>query len=125
MMNRDVAAGLAWAGSLIALALGASLARNLGYIDSETVTRLVIGANGLMIAWYGNRMPKAFVPDALTRKVARMGGWSMFLSGMIYAGLWAFAPMQVAVAAGCAAIVTGIAVTVAYGFSLRAKAQTS
>jgi hypothetical protein len=125
MRNKELVAGVAWAGSIIALALGATLARKLGHIDSETVTRLVIGINGLMIAWYGNRMPKAFVPDESVRAVARVGGWSLVLSGLVYAGLWAFAPVPVAVAGGCSAVAAGIAVTLGYGLSLRARARAA
>ncbi len=121
MMNKEWIAGLAWGGGIVLVALGASHARQLGYIDSETVTRLVIGLNGLMIAWYGNRMPKAFAPTAKARQVARIGGWSMVLSGIVYAGLWAFAPMPVAVALGCAAVGAGIVVTIGYCLALRSK----
>ncbi len=75
---------MAWGGGIIAVALGATLARQLDYIDADTVTR-VIALNGLMVAWYGNRMPKSFVPDAQARRIARVGGWSMVLSGLAYA----------------------------------------
>ena len=101
-MNKELIGGLAWGGGIIALALGATFARQLGYIDGDTVTRVVIGMNGLMIAWYGNRMPKAVVPSAYARQATRVGGWSMVLSGLVYAGLWAFAPIPVAIAAGAA-----------------------
>lgn len=124
-MNKDLIGALAWGGGIIALALGATFARKLGYVDGDTVTRVVIGINGLMIAWYGNRMPKAFAPSAQARQVARVGGWSMVLSGLVYAGLWAFAPIPVAVAGGCAAVIAGIAVTLGYCLSLRSKAKTA
>lgn len=124
-MNKELVGGLAWGGGIIAVALGMTVARKLGYVDGETVTRVVIGLNGLMIAWYGNRMPKAFAPSAQARKVTRVGGWSMVLSGLVYAGLWAFAPIQIAVAGGCAAVIAGIAVTLGYCLSLRAKAKAA
>lgn len=124
-MNKELIGALAWGGGIIALALAATLARQLGYVDGDTVTRVVIGVNGLMIAWYGNRMPKAVAPSACARQVARVGGWSMVLSGLVYAGLWAFAPIQVAVIGGCAAVVAGIAVTLGYCLSLRAKAKAA
>ena len=124
-MNKEIIGGLAWGGGIIALALGATFARKLGYIDGDTVTRVVIGMNGLMIAWYGNRMPKAFAPTDTARRLARVAGWSLALSGLVYAGLWAFAPIPVAVAGGCAAIVAGIAVTGGYCLSLRAKAKAA
>lgn len=124
-MNKELIAALAWAGGIITLALGATLARNLGYVDADTVTRVVIGTNGLMIAWYGNRMPKALAPSNCARRIARVAGWSMVLSGIVYAGLWAFAPIGVAVVAGCAAVGTGIAVTIGYCLSLRARAKAA
>lgn len=124
-MNKDLIPGLVWGGGAIALALGATFARKLGLIDGDTVVRLVIGLNGLMVAWLGNRMPKNFVPDARVRQVARVGGWSMVLSGLVYAGFWAFAPIQAAVIGGCAAIILGIAVTVVYCLSLRGKAKAA
>jgi len=122
-MNRQLTGYIAWAAGLIAVALVATYARRLGHVDPDTVTRVVIGLNGLMIAWIGNRMPKAVAPSAAVAKVKRVGGWSMVLSGLVYAGLWAFAPIPVAVAAGCAAIIAGIAVTAGYCMVLRARAR--
>lgn len=124
-MNKEVTGSLAWGGGIVVLALVATFARKLGYVDGDTVTRLVIGANGLMIAWFGNRMPKAFVPNAWARQVRRVGGWSLVLSGLVYAGLFAFAPMPVAVAGGAGAVVAGIAATLGYCLSVRAKAKAA
>ena len=124
-MNKDLTGGLAWGGGIIALALVATLARKMGYIDGDTVTRVVIGMNGLMIAWYGNRMPKALAPSAHARQVARVCGWSFVLSGIAYAGFWAFAPIQVAVIGGCGALLLGMAVTFGYCRSLRGRARAS
>lgn len=124
-MNKDLVGSLAWAGGLIVLALGASFARQQGYIDADTTTRIVLAAIGLMIAWFGNRMPKAMAPSASARQVARVGGWSMALSGLVYAGLWAFAPFQIALLVGCGAVGAGMAVTYAYCLSLRARAKAA
>jgi len=120
--KQETIGGLAWGGGILVLAIVASLARKAGYIDPETVTRLVIGANGLMIAWFGNRMPKAFVPSACARQVRRVGGWALVVSGLVYAGLWAFASMTVATWGGMAAVLAGIAVTFGYCLSVRSKA---
>ncbi len=114
--------GIFWGGGIVALALVATVARQFGYIDAETVTRLVLGMTGLMVASYGNRMPKAFAPSATARRVSRVGGWSMALSGLVYAGFWAWAPIPVAVVGGCAAIIAGMMVTAGYCLSLRAAA---
>ena len=123
MMNKELSAALAWAGGIIAFALAATYARRLGYVDHDTVTRVVIGLNGIWIAWYGNRIPKTFAPSACARRAKRVSGWSMVLSGLVYTGLFAFAPLAVAFVAGSGAIIAGIAVTVGYCLSLRAKAR--
>ena len=124
-MNRELISDLAWGVGIVLLALGATLALKLGYTDGETVTRLVMGAIGLMVAWFGNRMPKRFVPEAWARRATRVGAWSLALSGLVYAGLWAFAPTQVAVAGGSLAVLLGIAVTIGYCLSLRGKTKVS
>jgi hypothetical protein len=123
-MNQELKACLVWAGGMMALALGATFAHKLGYIDGDTVTRMVTGVIGLWMAWYGNRMPKTMVlvrVPAGARQARRVASWSLVLSGLVYAGLWAFAPIPVAITAGSGAIVVGIAVTFGYCLSLRAK----
>jgi hypothetical protein len=118
-MNKEIAGSLAWAGGILALALAATAAHRLGLMDRDTVTRLVIGINGLMIAWFGNRIPKRFAPTASAKQAQRVAGWSQVLSGLVYAGLWAFAPMNVAFRGGMSAVIAGIAVTLGYCLSLR------
>ena len=49
----------------------------------------------------------------------------MVLSGLVYAGLWAFAPIPVAIAGGCGAVVAGIAVTLGYCLWLRAEVKAA
>lgn len=120
-MNKQLVTDLSWGVGILVVALVASYARKLGYMDSETVTRIVIGMTGLMIASFGNRMPKTFVPNAGARQARRVASWSLVLSGLVYAGLWAFAPIQIAVVGGCAAVLLGMAVTIGYCVSLRAK----
>lgn len=121
-MNKDLIKSLVVAGGLIAVALVSTPARSMGLIDGDAVTRLVMGATGLMLVWYGNRMPKTFVPAAKARQVQRVGGWSMVLSGLIYAALWAFAPLDLAFTAGCAVVVAGLVATIGYCLTLRRKA---
>jgi uncharacterized membrane protein len=94
-------------------------------MDQESVQRLVLGATGLMIAAFGNRMPKAFAPTVTARRVTRVGGWSLAISGLIYAALWAFAPFQTAVVGGSAAIIVGMVVTFSYCIRLRSRTKTT
>ena len=124
-MNKELVGNFAWGGAILLVAVAGSLARRLGYVDSETLTRVVIGLNGLMIAWQGNRLPKTFVPNACARQARRVAGWSLALSGLVYAGLFAFAPIPVAVVGGVCAVVAGIVVTLGYCLSLRSKTKAA
>ena len=124
-MNKDIMAGLAWGGGMIAVSIGATFVSKLGYIDHDTVRRLVSGVIGLWLAWFGNRMPKVFVPNACARQATRVAAWSLVLSGLVYAALWAFAPIPVATTAGTGAILAGMAVTLGYCLTLRARAKAA
>lgn len=124
-MKKELIGALVWAGGMLALALGATFARKLGYIDRDTVTRVVTGVIGLWMAWYGNRIPKTFVRSAQARQAQRVAAWSQVLSGLAYAGLWAFAPIPVAITAGSGAVLAGIAVTLGYCLSLPAKPKAA
>ncbi len=123
--KNDMIGSLAWGVGLVALAFLAQFARKAGYIDAETVTRLVTGAIGLMVAWQGNRMPKSFVPNACARQARRFAGWSMTLSGLVYAGLFVFAPLRVAQLGGTGAILAGIAITLGYCLTLRDRRKAA
>jgi hypothetical protein len=85
------------------------------------VLRIVIGLNGLMVAYFGNRMPKAVAPSAFARQLTRFAGWSFVLSGLVYAGLWAFAPLPLAKTVGTGAVAAGIIATLGYAFWLRVR----
>ena len=122
-MKEELIGALAWAGIMFVLTLGAIFAHKLGSIDRDTVIRVVTGPTGLWMAWYGNRIPKNVVPNARAGQAQRVAAWSLVLSGLAYAGLWAFAPIPVAIWVGSGAVVAGIAVTLGYCLSLRARAK--
>lgn len=124
-MHRQLITDLAWGAGIAVVALVASWARRSGFVDGDTVTRVAIGLTGLMIASFGNRMPKTVVPSAWARQARRVAGRSLVLSGLVYAGLCAFAPMPVAVVGGCAAVLLGMTVTIGYCISLRGKAKAA
>ncbi len=124
-MKKDILSSLGWAIGIIVVALAASYARTIGMMDQESVERVVLGVTGLMVAAFGNRLPKTFAPSETARKVNRVGGWSLAISGLIYAVLWAFAPFQVALVGGCAAIVIGIAITFVYCLRMRARTEAA
>ena len=120
-MKKEIGVALAWSGGMIGVALAATWARSQGYIGQEEVLR-VVAMNGLMIAYYGNLAPKTVVPNAFARQINRFAGWAMVLSGLVYAGLWAFAPLSIAQTVGTGAVAVGIAATVGYCLWLRRRA---
>jgi hypothetical protein len=124
-MKKELIGALVWAVGMLALAVGATFAHRLGYIDRDTVTRLVTGVIGLWMAWFGNRIPKTFTRSAQARQIQRVAAWSQVLSGLTYAGLWAFAPIPVAVTVGTGVVLAGIAVTFGYCLLQTTKAKAA
>lgn len=125
-MKKDLTNSLFWGGGIVALALAGSVARSLGYIDQEILLRIVLGATGLMVAAFGNRIPKTFASSAFGRKAQRFTAWSMVLGGLVYAGAFIFAPtIMTAVMIGGGAILTGMALSCGYCLSLRSRAKAA
>lgn len=124
MAMKEIRQGLAWGGTVLVVTLCATLAHKLNYLSSDAVLRWIFGANGLMIAWYGNRIPKKVVRSAQARQATRVAGWSMTSSGLIYAVLWAFAPFSIAITYGTAAVFAGVIATFGYCLTLRSKPAT-
>ena len=120
-MNKEVFDALAWGASILVVTLGAVFAHKLGYIDRDTIIRMVMAMNGLMIAANGNRLPKAVVPSACAQRARRVAGWAMALSGLVFALLFAIAPIPVAAMVGSGAVMAGVAVTLGYCVWLDAK----
>lgn len=105
LMRRDKEAlrfSVAGAAVMIAMSLGVFAARAAGLIDganSDLGLRLAGVASGLIIAGFGNVIPKRLVrfdPADPARKLAlqRFTGWVIVLAGLANALIWALAPMD-------------------------------
>jgi hypothetical protein len=122
---KTIRVSFAIAGAQVAGALLLTFARKLGWIDSETVTRGAMVIIGLGIAAIGNMMPKTrdgpppptLELAALRQRVLRVSGWALLLGGLMFAGLSAFAPPNVAPIA--AMITLGGAMAVMLVFVIR------
>lgn len=123
-MKTGILVDFAWGIGIVLVALAAKFANAQGYIDSDTMLR-VVAMNGLMIAWYGNRMPKTVAPSIHARQVTRFAGWVFVISGLVYAGFWAFAPIQQAMIFGTGAVAAGVILTLGYCFGLRTQSRTA
>ncbi len=76
-MKKELIAAAAWAAVMLTLAIGAKVAHQLGYIDRETVQRVVTAPIGLWMVWYGNRIPKmTFTRNAQARQAQRVSAWA-------------------------------------------------
>jgi len=117
---KEITAGLICAAVMLLLAFAAKFAHAHGYIDGDMTLR-VIAMNGLMIAYLGNLAPKKVAPHACAQRVRRVSGWSLVLSGLVYAGLWAFAPIPVAETLGTGVVFAGVALTLGYCFWLKSQ----
>lgn len=91
-------------------------------ISPEGARRTTQVMVGLLLAAYANLMPKdvgrwraSALAAARTQAALRVGGWSMTLAGLAYAGLWTFAPLGVADVASIVVVVTAMLITMGYG----------
>ena len=111
-MKTEILESLIWAGAIIILALGATVAMSGGAMEQDMAIRIVLSMNGIMLAWYGNRMPKAEVTDDRTRRANRISGRAFVAGGLVNSALMAFAPLDTAVAFGTGAIAVAAAIVV-------------
>jgi hypothetical protein len=107
VMRRDkdsIRHSVAVAAMLVALPLAVFAARAQGLIgveDAALGVRLVGIATGLIIAAYGNVVPKRLLcvdptsPDAARKQaLQRFCGWLFVLAGLANAAIWAVAPVK-------------------------------
>jgi hypothetical protein len=131
MITRRISFSLAVAGFILAAAAGLKYAQFAQVIDADTARRAIQVIIGLVLAVYGNFMPKDIArarsvrAQARVQSALRVGGWAMALAGLIHAGLWAFAPIAVAHLAAMAVVATATLVTMAYaGWAFRSCKRT-
>lgn len=122
-MTKRLVSALALAAFMLAAAGGLSYLENNGIIDSEIARRSMQVLIGLMLAGYANVMPKqldrlrgSVRAQAAAQAAMRLGGWSLTLGGLAYAGFWAFAPLEIANAASI--VVVGGATLLTLGYSV-------
>jgi hypothetical protein len=122
MMMKRIFFALAVAGFLLLSAAVLKYAEAQEMIGADAARRSIQVMIGLVLMVYGNFMPKD-IAGARTMACAasraqsalRVGGWSMALAGLGYAGLWAFAPLAFANVASMVVVATAMLGTMGYG----------
>jgi len=106
----------------LASAAALKYAQSIDLIGPDAARRTTQVIVGLMLAAYSNLMPKdvgrwraSALAAARAQSALRVGGWSMTLAGLAYAGLWAFAPLGVADVASTVVVASAMLITMSYG----------
>lgn len=128
MITRRLTFALVLAAAMLALAAGLRYAETVGWLTGDAAHRAMQVLIGLGLAAYANVMPKQLGRASASARVAaqtqaalRVGGWSMTLAGLAYAGLWAFAPLTVADMASMVVVIAAMGITL--GYAARAWAR--
>lgn len=125
--------GIAVAVAVLFLGATAALkyAQSVELIGPETARRTTQVIVGLLLAAYANLMPKdvgrwraSALAAARAQSALRVGGWSMTLAGLIYSGLWAFAPLGFADVASTIVVATAMLITMGYGWRVLLACRT-
>jgi hypothetical protein len=120
MTTNRITSSLALAGLLIAVSVGLAYLRRVGVVGAETPARGAMVLTGILLAVYGNVIPKSVSRlSAKGESLERVTGWATVLSGIAYAAIWAFAPIEIAAVASMSAVVIGFVSVVGYCAWLR------
>ena len=121
MILKRTTFAVAFAALILGMAAGLKYAQSLDLIAPDAAKRTMQVTIGLMLAAYANLMPKDVGPwrasalaMARSQSALRVGGWSMTLAGLVYAGLWAFAPLGFADVASMVVVASAMVITAGY-----------
>lgn len=92
----SITQGAVVATAMIIVSLIAAWGVMTGVLGPDTPVRVMMILNALLMAYYGNAIPKAVLRTPVARNARRFAGWVFVLGGLISAALWAFAPMDIA-----------------------------
>src|SRR5687768_9111545 len=121
MILKRTSFALALAVLIMGTAAALRYAQGADLIGPDAARRTMQVMIGLLLAAYSNLMPKdvgrwraSTLDVARAQSALRVGGWSMTLAGLAYAGLWAFAPLGSANVASMAVVASAMLITIGY-----------
>ena len=121
-MKSITQAGLV-ATAMIAVSIAAAWGVMTGALGPDTPVRVMMVFNALILAYYGNAIPKAVLRTPVARSGRRFAGRAFVLGGLISAALWAFAPLDIATPIALA--VTAGSAILAIGYCRLNRAKTA
>lgn len=124
MKANSITHSLGLAIAMIALSLALVWAAKAGAVDGDLPTRISMVIAGLVIAFYGNAIPKMVLRSAQARAARRLAGWAFVLSGFVCAALWAMAPLDVAMPVSIAMIASTLVLVFGVCILTRLNART-
>ncbi len=113
---KTIGESLALAALIVATSIGIIVAQKTGVVSVDMGTRVGMLLNTLVVAYFGNLIPKAIVHSERARAARRFAGWAFASTGLVSAVLWIFAPIDVATPVSIALI--GTAVVAVFGYCL-------
>ncbi|MEQ1819184.1 MAG: hypothetical protein ABL871_11295 [Terricaulis sp.] len=109
--------------AMIAVSIAAAWGVISDALGADTPVRVMMVFNALLLAYYGNAIPKAVLRTPVARAARRFAGWVFVFGGLISAGLWAFAPLDIATPA--ALTVTAGSAVLAFGYCFLSRSNTT
>jgi hypothetical protein len=120
---KTIGEGLALGALIIAASLGNVVAQKTGLISPDGGTRGSMVIFSLIIAYYGNVIPKVIVRSERALAARRFAGWAFAMSGLASAALWIAAPRDIATTASIALI--GSAIVLVFGYCLISRRRAA
>lgn len=122
MSSKRILSSLVLAALMLAAAGIIKYGEHIHLFGPEMSTRASGVTMGLMLAFIANLMPKSDKPRGASvaggrmQTALRVGGWSFLIAGLAYAGISAFAPLDIA--ANVSMVVVGIAMVITLGYAV-------
>jgi hypothetical protein len=121
MNAKNIQQGAILAIVMIALSLILAWAGRADIVDRALPIRVAMVLSGLVLAFYGNTIPKMVLRSDRARSVRRFAGWAFVLSGLACAAVWALAPEAVALSVTFGTV--GVAVVLVFGACLLSRSR--
>ena len=120
-MTKRIYSALGIAAFMLVTAAALRYAQGLDVISAEAARRANHTVIGLVLAVFGNFMPKDIARSRMSacaswrlQSPLRVGGWLFTLAGLVYAGFSAFAPIAIADTVAISVVAAATLVTAGY-----------